>query len=133
MAGANAGTNQVVNAAVLPPPSAEEVEALRRLVREIRDLGNVSMLQFAKQDGERFPGNPADVHAYVSRFYRFLELGIPIESGPVGMVSKLREIGWEGGLGFVDGECSGMAWVRPLIPRESATHMAYAKLQGGGW
>ena len=37
----------------------------------------------------------------------------------------------EGGLGLIDGECNGMAWVRPLIPRESASHMAYAKLQGG--
>ena len=39
----------------------------------------------------------------------------------------------EGGLGLIDGECSGMAWVRPLIPRESASHMAFAKLQGGDW
>ena len=39
----------------------------------------------------------------------------------------------EGALGLIDGECSGMAWVRPLIPREEASHMAYAKLQGGDW
>ena len=54
MAGANAGANQAVNAAQAVaihnqrPPSAEETEVLRRLVREFRDLGNVSMLQFAK-------------------------------------------------------------------------------------
>ena len=72
--------------------------------------------------GDRFPGTPETVREYVSRLYRFLELGILIGSGPVGMLSKLREIGWESGLGVVDGENSGMAWVRPLISRDEASH-----------
>ena len=139
MAGANAGVNQAVNAAqavAVPderPPSQEEAEVFRRLVREFRDQSNVPMLQFAKQGEDRFPSTYIEVQSYVSRLYRYIELGVLIEAGPVGMVSKLREIGWEGGLGHVDGECSSMAWVRPLIPREAASTMAFAKLQGGDW
>ena len=138
MAGANAG-GQAVNvpqAVGLPderPPSQEEAEVYRRLVREFRDNGAAALLDFAKQGEERFPSTYLEVQALVSRFFRYVELGVLIESGPVGMVSKLREVGWEGGLGHVRAECTPMAWVRPLIPREAASTMCFAELQGGDW
>ena len=109
---------------------------MRRLVRESVEMQDLGMGAFALRTpgtGDRFPGTPETVKEYVSRYHRFLELGILIGSGPVGMLSKLREIGWESGLGVVDGENSGMAGVRPLIAREEASHRAYAKLQGGDW
>ena len=138
MAGVNPGGQaaNVPQAVGLPderPPTPEEAEVHRRLVREFRDNGGATLLNFCLNGEERFPHEYQAVQSLVSRFFRYVELGVLVESGPVGMIAKLREVGWEDALGHVRAECTPMAWVRPLIGRDEATTMCFAELQGGDY
>ena len=91
------------------------------------------MLNFCLNGEERFPHEYQAVQNLVSRFFRYVELGVLVESGPTGFIAKMREVGWEDALGHVRAECTPMAWVRPLIGRDAATTMCFAELQGGDY
>ena len=75
------------------PPTPEEAEVYRRLVREFRDNGGGTLLNFALNGDARFPHEYDTVQSLVSRFFRWVELGVLVESGETGFIAKMREVG----------------------------------------
>ena len=70
MAGVNPGAPQAVGLPDERPPTPEEAEVHRRLVREFRDNGGATLLNFCLNGEERFPHEYQAVQSLVSRFFR---------------------------------------------------------------